>query len=78
MVKLNSVGSILDTKKGIVYDQNDDGSPDLRCGVELEDCCEDEEWYDSLRYEDEKIVEECLNKLSDEIYKMAQKRRKNN
>ena len=54
MVKLNSVGSILDTKDGMVYPQNNDGTPDLNCGTYLADC--DIEWFDSLNDKDEKIV----------------------
>ena len=58
MVKLNSVGSILDTKDGMVYPQNNDGTPDLDCGGYLEDCCE--EWFDSLNKEDRKIVDSLI------------------
>ena len=46
MVKLNSVGSILDTKTGIVYPQNNDGTPDLNCGVYFEDYSD--EWLESI------------------------------
>ena len=54
MVNLNSVGSILDTKTGMVYPQNNDNTPDLDCGVYIEDCCD--EWFDSLNNEDKVIV----------------------
>ena len=50
MVKLNSVGSILDTKDGMVYPQNNDGTPDLNCGVDIFECCE--EWINSLNKKD--------------------------
>tara|TARA_R100000808_G_C2145875_1_gene153733 strand:+ start:231 stop:425 length:195 start_codon:yes stop_codon:yes gene_type:complete len=50
MVKLNSVGSILDTKTFNVYPQNNDGTPDLDCGVYVLDC--DVEWVNSLSKED--------------------------
>jgi hypothetical protein len=60
MVKLNSVGSILDTKTGMVYPQNNDGTPDLYCGGYLEDSCD--EWFDSLDNKDKKIVNLYMNK----------------
>ena len=60
MVKLNSVGSILDTKDGMVYPQNNDGTPDLYCGGYLEDSCD--EWFDSLDNKDKKIVNLYMNK----------------
>ena len=60
MVKLNSVGSMLDTKTGMVYPQNIDDTPDLNCGGYLEDCCD--EWFDSLSDKDRKIVNLYINK----------------
>ena len=56
MVKLNSVGSILDTKDGMVYPQNNDGTPDLNCGGYLEDSCD--EWLDSLA--PEKVMNQLM------------------
>tara|TARA_Y100000593_G_C4064562_1_gene216079 strand:- start:255 stop:488 length:234 start_codon:yes stop_codon:yes gene_type:complete len=50
MLKLNSVGSILDTKTGMVYPQNNDGTPDLNCGTDIFECCE--EWTNSLDKKD--------------------------
>ena len=54
MVKLNSVGSILDTKNGMVYPQNNDNTPDLDCGVDICDCSK--EWINSLNKEDLLVV----------------------
>ena len=54
MVKLNSVGAILDRKTDMVYPQNSDGTPDLSCGVFLQDCRY--EWFKSLSEKDRKIV----------------------
>ena len=51
MVKLNSVGSILDTKNGMVYPQNNDNTPDLDCGVDI---------FDSLNKEDLLVVNNLM------------------
>ena len=59
MVKLNSVGSILDTKTTMVYPEKNDSTPDLNSGVYLEDLCE--EWFNSLDDKDKKIVNICLD-----------------
>ena len=56
MIKLNSVGAIIDTKTTMVYPQNSDGTPDLSCGVFLEDCRY--EWFEGLSEKDRKIVNE--------------------
>lgn len=54
MVQLNSVGSILDTKTGMVYPQNNDGTPDLYCATYLPECSN--EWFDSLDDQDKKVT----------------------
>ncbi len=58
MVKLNSVGSILDTKDCMVYPQNNDGTPDLDCGVDIFDC--GEEWINSLNKKDLLVVNNLM------------------
>ena len=57
-IKLNSVGSIIDTETNMVYPQNIDGTPDLNCGGYLEDSCE--EWFDSLDKKDKEIVDNLI------------------
>tara|TARA_R110002012_G_scaffold297420_2_gene495403 strand:+ start:289 stop:774 length:486 start_codon:yes stop_codon:yes gene_type:complete len=56
MVKLNSVGSVVDTKDNMVYPiLTTTGEADpTSTGVYLKDCCD--EWFDSLSDEDRKIV----------------------
>jgi len=54
MLKLNSVGSIIDTKTKMVYPQNVDGTPDLNCGVHLTECSN--EWFLSLNRLDNKNI----------------------
>ena len=50
LVKLNSVGSVLDMEDNGVYPQLVGGLPDLNMGVDLDDCSD--EWVSSLSYED--------------------------
>jgi hypothetical protein len=50
LLKLNSVGSVLDMEDNVVYPQLVDGLPDLNMGVDLEECSD--EWVSSLSYED--------------------------
>ena len=49
LLKLNSVGSVLDMEDGVVYPQLVGGLPDLNMGVELSECSE--EWVLSLSRE---------------------------
>ena len=37
---------IRDRKSGMVYPQNNDGTPDLNCGTYFKDCSE--EWLESI------------------------------
>jgi hypothetical protein len=62
MLKLNSVGSTIDTKTNIVYPQNIDGTPDLNCGVHLAECSN--EWYVSLNRSDNKKIMELTEQIN--------------
>ena len=50
LLRLNSVGSVLDLEDNMVYPQLVDGLPDLNMGVELDECSD--EWVLSLSRED--------------------------
>jgi hypothetical protein len=50
LLRLNSVGSVLDLEDNMVYPQLVDGLPDLNMGVELDECSD--EWVLSLSKED--------------------------
>ena len=50
LLKLNSVGSVLNVEDRIVYPQLVSGLPDLEMGVELNECVED--WFESISDED--------------------------
>jgi hypothetical protein len=50
LLKLNSVGSVLNVEDGIVYPQLLSGLPDLEMGVELNECVED--WFESISDDD--------------------------
>lgn len=50
LVKLESVGCVLDTKELLVYPMNADDSIDIENWVELHEC--DDDWYLSLDEED--------------------------
>ena len=54
MLKLNSVGSVIDKRTKIVYPQNVDGTPDLDCGVHITECPDD--WFSSLSKMDIKTI----------------------
>ena len=55
LLKLDSVGSVLDMEDNVVYPQLVDGLPDLNMGVDMYDV--DIEWISSLSDEDkEKIM----------------------
>ena len=58
-VELNSVGSIIDTKTGMVYPQNNDGTPDLYCGGYVADC--DIEWLEAISDEDWEKIKKLPN-----------------
>ena len=46
LVKLNSVGSIVDIEERIVYPEMTNGLPDLDMGVEVEETSD--EWFEAL------------------------------
>ena len=46
LVKLNSVGSIVDIEEKIVYPEMTNGLPDLDMGVEVEETSD--EWFEAL------------------------------
>jgi|TARA_R110001606_G_C15403403_1_gene653620 hypothetical protein len=50
MIKLQSVGSLLDKKQETVYPMNSDGSPDLEMGIHISYLSED--WMDRLNSKD--------------------------
>jgi hypothetical protein len=50
LLRLNSVGSVLDMEDNVVYPQLVDGLPDLNMGVDLDECVED--WFESISDED--------------------------
>ena len=50
LLRLNSVGSVLDLEDNMVYPQLVDGLPDLNMGIELDECSD--EWVLSLSKED--------------------------
>ena len=55
LLRLNSVGSVLDLEDNMVYPQLVDGLPDLNMGVQLDECSE--EWLSSLSTKDSVKVE---------------------
>jgi hypothetical protein len=55
LLRLNSVGSVLDLEDNVVYPQLVDGLPDLNMGVQLDECSE--EWLTSLSKKDSVKVE---------------------
>ena len=55
LLRLNSVGSVLDLEDNMVYPQLVDGLPDLNMGVQLDECSD--EWLSSLSKKDSVKVE---------------------
>jgi hypothetical protein len=54
--KLNSVGCILETNRGIVYPMNENGTPDLSCPIGLRQDEVSYEWLSELSSNDYKKV----------------------
>lgn len=54
LVKLNSVGSVLDTKEFLVYPMYENGSIDIDNFTELNECSE--EWHESLSERDKVTI----------------------
>ena len=55
LIELKSVGSLLDTDVGVIYPQNEDGTPDYNCPISLYDDEVAADWWESLSDEDYKI-----------------------
>ena len=60
MVLLDSVGTFLDTDNGMTYPANVDNTPDMECGIPLEDIKENE-WVGALSDEDFDVVADYLS-----------------
>jgi len=60
LLRLNSVGSVLDSESGIVYPQLVDGLPDLGMGISLVEDEVSAEWYGELSSEDYDKVKHYL------------------
>ena len=58
LIELESVGSCIDTKLGMIYPMYVDGTHDEEMGNHLEDV--DEEWFHSLSSEDNIIVNDVM------------------
>ena len=50
---LESVGSCIDSN-GITYPLQSNNTPDLNCGVHIDECCD--EWWDNLSNNDLKLI----------------------
>jgi len=59
LVELNSVGSLIDVKNGMVYPAYENGKPALQYGTHLEDV--GEEWFKALKAEDKIVVKNVVN-----------------
>ena len=60
LVVLESVGSVLNTKHGVIYPQNADGSYDKNFSISLVEDEVNAEWYKELSTEDYQIVKPFL------------------
>ena len=58
---LESVGSCIDEKTGMIYPVYEAGGHDEEMGGHLEDTCD--EWFDSLSVEDKVIVDKVLETI---------------
>jgi len=56
LIVLESVGSVFDTKKGIIYPQNADGSYDKEMSISIDEEEVSLDWWESLSLEDFNIV----------------------
>ena len=56
LVVLESVGSVFDTKNGVIYPQLENGSYDKDCAISIDEEEVSLEWWDSLSVEDFNIV----------------------
>jgi hypothetical protein len=60
LVVLESVGSVLNTKQGIIYPQNADGSYDKNFSISLVEDEVNAEWYKELSTEDYELIKPFL------------------
>ena len=56
LIVLESVGSVFDTKLGVIYPQKQDGSYDKDFAISIDEEEVSLEWWDSLSEEDFKVV----------------------
>ena len=56
LVVLESVGSVFDTKEGIIYPQTEDGGYDKEFSISIDDEEVSLDWWESLSLEDFNIV----------------------
>ena len=60
LVVLESVGSVLNTKQGIIYPQNADGSYNKNYSISLVEDEVNAEWYKLLSTEDYELIKPFL------------------
>ena len=60
LVVLESVGSVLNTKQGIIYPQNADGSYDKNFSISLVEDEVNAEWYKELSTKDYELIKPFL------------------
>ena len=63
--KLNSVGCLLETNKGLIYPMNKNGTPDLSCPISLKEDEVSHEWLSELSSVDYKKVMPFINAKND-------------
>ena len=56
LIKLNSVGSIVDIDSGMIYPMYEDGTVDFTFGISLGEEEVSSEWYEELSVKDLKVV----------------------
>ena len=56
LIVLESVGSVFDTKKGIIYPQLKDGGYDKEFSISIDEEEVAADWWDSLSEEDFRVV----------------------
>ena len=56
LIVLESVGSVFDTKKGIIYPQLENGSYDKEFSISIDEEEVSSDWWDSLSEEDFNVV----------------------
>ena len=56
LIVLESVGSVFDTEKGIIYPQLEDGGYDKEFAISIDEEEVASDWWDALSEEDFKVV----------------------